>query len=60
MGLPSLSWLWVVAPFLAALLWFEVLEPLLGFDRAREAHDEVERVKRKRVEALWKRFRRPG
>lgn len=54
----GLPWLMVVAPFLAALVWFEVLEPLLGFDRAREAHDEIERVKRERVERAWRRTRR--
>jgi small Trp-rich protein len=42
------SWIWVVSPFILALIWFELFEPMLGLDK-KKAHDDVEKIKEERV-----------
>jgi small Trp-rich protein len=42
------SWLWVIAPFILAMVWFEVIEPMLGLDK-KKMHDNVEKNKQERV-----------
>lgn len=32
----NVSWWWVCAPFAAAMLWFEALQPMLGHDRKKD------------------------
>ena len=32
----NMSWWWVGAPFAAAMLWFEALQPMLGHDRQKD------------------------
>jgi small Trp-rich protein len=44
----DLSWWWVLAPFGAAFLWFELIEKRLGLDKKR-AHDEYDETRRKRI-----------
>ena len=47
---PVAKWSWwlVIAPFFLAFLWFEFLEPMLGFDK-KKMHDDVEKIKRERI-----------
>jgi small Trp-rich protein len=44
----QLSWWWIVALSVFALVWFEFLEPLFGLDK-RKAHNEDERRRKARV-----------
>ncbi len=44
----NLSWPWVLSPFAAALIWFEVVQPLLGMDRTK-GDDRAERAKKARI-----------
>jgi len=46
--LAELSWWWVLLPFLAALIWWEVFERRLGLDK-KKAFDELERAKKERI-----------
>ncbi len=45
----ELSWWWVFAPLGVALLWFEGLEKLFGFDRRQVEHTEWEKNRERRV-----------
>ncbi len=55
---PVATWSWwiVLAPFALALVWFEVLEPLLGLDK-KKAHSELDKIKEERIK---KSLQRPG
>ena len=44
----DLSWWWIVGLMVAAFLWFEFLEPMLGLDK-RKAHNEDEKRRHSRV-----------
>lgn len=44
----NLSWWWVLSPFAVALVWFEVLQPMLGKDRIDE-DKTVEIAKKARI-----------
>lgn len=44
----DLSWWWIVGLMVAAFLWFEFLEPMLGLDK-RKAHNEDEKRRQSRV-----------
>jgi small Trp-rich protein len=33
----NLSWLWVLAPFGAAFIWWEVIAPMVGWDKRQAA-----------------------
>ena len=43
-----LSWWWIIVPFILAFVWFEFLEPMLGFDK-KKLHDDVEKLKQDRI-----------
>ena len=45
----KLSWLWVALPFVLIVIWWEIVVPLLGLDKAKE-HEEFEKQKRARME----------
>jgi len=45
----KLSWLWVALPFVMVVIWWEILIPLLGLDKAKE-HEEFERAKKERMD----------
>lgn len=49
----ELSWWWTLSPFVAALIWFEVLEKPLKMDRRRVEHLEVEKRRKERVAAQF-------
>jgi small Trp-rich protein len=49
----DLSWWWIGALFIAAFIWFEYIEKMLGRDK-RRAHDESEAARRKRVASAFK------
>lgn len=52
--LAGMSWLWALAPFALAFVWFEFLEPALGFDKRKKAKEaEDEQAKRERVRAQF-------
>jgi small Trp-rich protein len=53
----SWSWIWVVSPFIVALIWFELFEPMLGLDK-KKAHSDVEKIKAERVRKALE--RKPG
>lgn len=44
------SWWWILAPLAAAFAWFELLEPLLGFDRRRQVDDNYARLRHARIQ----------
>lgn len=48
---PVAGWSWwaILAPLAVAFAWFELLEPLLGFDK-RRADDEFARMRQLRIE----------
>jgi small Trp-rich protein len=48
--LADISWWWVFSPLFLAVLWFEVLERMLGMDKRSELTDsEIEKAKRERI-----------
>ena len=46
--LAGLSWWWVLLPFVAAWLWWELVEARLGLDK-KKAFDELEQAKKERI-----------
>jgi small Trp-rich protein len=44
----EISWWWIVGVMVAAFVWFEFLEPMLGLDK-RKAHDVDEQRRKDRV-----------
>jgi small Trp-rich protein len=50
------SWWWVLAPLFLAFVYFEVLEPMFGWDKKR-MHDEADRYKAERIK---KQFNKKG
>ncbi len=44
----DLSWWWVLAPLAMAFVYFEVLEPLFGWDKKR-MHDKADVHKAERI-----------
>ncbi len=44
----EISWWYIVGLMVAAFIWFEFLEPMLGLDR-RKAHDVDEQRRKDRV-----------
>ncbi len=48
----EMSWWWVIGLFGITVLWFEFLEPMLGLDK-RKAHDEQDRIRKKRVKETF-------
>ena len=49
----NLSWWWIGALFIAAFVWFEYIEKMLGLDK-RRAHDESEEARQKRVSSTFR------
>lgn len=47
----NLSWLWVLSPFAAAFVWWEVICPLIGWDK-RQAQRKMK--KDQEEAAAWK------
>jgi len=45
----KLSWLWVALPFVMVVIWWEIIIPLLGLDKAKE-HEEFEKQKKARMD----------
>jgi len=53
-----LSWWWIVLPFVAALIWFELVERRLGLDK-KKAFDELDRAKSQRLKKAMEDAKRP-
>lgn len=49
----EVSWWWILAPLVAAFVWFEWLEKLVGLDRRKVDHLESERRRKERVQAQF-------
>ncbi|MBV8667153.1 MAG: TIGR04438 family Trp-rich protein [Burkholderiaceae bacterium] len=49
----KLSWWWIVGLAVAAFIWFEFLERILGLDK-RKAHDKLEKARSDRVKNTFK------
>lgn len=48
--LQNIGWAWILVPLVLLLLWFELFERLLGFDRRRKLEDaQFEKAKRERI-----------
>lgn len=46
----NIGWAWILVPLALLILWFELLERLLGFDRRRRLEDaQFEKAKRERI-----------
>lgn len=45
----KLSWLWVALPFVMVVIWWEIIIPLLGLDKAKD-HEEFEKIKKERMD----------
>lgn len=52
------SWWWVLAPFLAAFVWFEFFEKMFGRDRRQVEHVEWQKRARDRVRENFQQPRR--
>jgi small Trp-rich protein len=44
----QLSWMWVLAPFIVALLWFEAFESMLGMDKRKKRKDQDKEAEKAR------------
>ena len=44
----SMSWMWVVGLMIAAFIWFEFIERMLGLDK-RKAHEQLDKARKDRV-----------
>jgi small Trp-rich protein len=44
----ELSWMWVLAPFIVALLWFEAFESMLGMDKRKKRKDQDKEAEKAR------------
>lgn len=44
----GLSWWWIAGLMVAAFVWFEFIEPMLGLDK-RKAHDVDEKRRQDRI-----------
>lgn len=57
---PVATWSWwiVLAPFAGGLIWFEIVEPVLGLDK-KKAHSELEKVKKERIKKQLERVNPP-
>lgn len=49
----ELSWWWISGLFLAAFVWFEFIERMLGLDK-RKAHEQLEKARKERVKKTFK------
>ncbi|MFI4939504.1 MAG: TIGR04438 family Trp-rich protein [Burkholderiales bacterium] len=49
----SLSWWWIGGLMVAAFIWFEFIERLLGLDQ-RTSHDKLEKAREERVKKTFR------
>lgn len=49
----DLSWWWIVGAMVAAFIWFEFIERMLGLDK-RKAHEQLEKARKERVKKNFK------
>jgi small Trp-rich protein len=56
---PVANWSWwiIIAPLACAVLWFEGLERIFGFDQRKKEHAMHEKIREERLE---KAFAKPG
>ncbi len=47
------SWWWVLVPLALAFAWFELIEPLFGFDRRKQVEDNYAKLRKQRVEGQF-------
>lgn len=50
----ELSWWQIAIPFILAFVWWEIFEPLFGFDKRRAAKDDYEDARKERIKNSWK------
>ena len=55
----NFSWWWVAGLMAIAFIWFEFVERMLGLDK-RRAHEELEKVRKERIEKTFETKKRPG
>ncbi|MES2932165.1 MAG: TIGR04438 family Trp-rich protein [Pseudomonadota bacterium] len=48
----NMSWWWVTGAMALTFMWFEFLEPMLGWDK-RKAHDESDKIRKQRVQEAF-------
>lgn len=49
-GFADLAWYWLLAPFAAALLWWEVVQPAIGWDKRQKRKEaDAEQARRERI-----------
>jgi len=48
----ELSWWWIIGLMLLAFIWFEYVEPIMGWDK-KKAHDEDEKRRKARVKQAF-------
>jgi small Trp-rich protein len=53
----SMSWWWVIGVAIAAFIWFEFLERMLGLDK-RAAHDKMDKMREERVKQAFRKDRK--
>lgn len=47
------SWWWILLPLALAFAWFELIQPLFGFDRRKQVDDHYAKLRRKRIESQF-------
>lgn len=47
------SWWWILLPLALAFAWFELIEPLLGFDRRKRVEDNYAKLRKQRIDAQF-------
>jgi small Trp-rich protein len=52
----NLSWGWIVGLMIAAFIWFEWIERMLGLDESK-AHDKLEKAREERVKKAFRKDR---
>ena len=50
----DISWGWILVPLAVAFVYFEVLEPMFGWDKKKE-HDENDKYRAERLKKQLKR-----
>jgi small Trp-rich protein len=48
----DLSWWWISGLMVAAFIWFEFVEKMLGLDK-RKAHDEADKARKERIDKTF-------
>jgi small Trp-rich protein len=47
------SWWWILLPLALAFAWFELIEPLFGFDRRKGVEDNYAKLRKQRIDAQF-------